>query len=235
MESMKVVIIGLLIPYSYKYPIFAILGLGVIVYYCTINPRCNRLGFRLTPSAKRALIIIPIIYLIINVFSFIMIQDVKYELHMAHESLIEDSPPIEKYYYAEWEPDSRFDNAVFTGSFSPALLLCWKKFLLLGVLAPIYETVFFFAILFPALWAKYSYRKAMLIVTIVFLILHIPYLNLFSIWLYILFVIISIAIYVKTKSIYPLIVYHALENITSLAFGIYLNWEVQTVYTNLMQ
>lgn len=234
-ESMIIVIIALCIPYSIKYPVAAAYCVGATVSYSFIMPRINRLGLTHNFRVRRILMIMFIMYMFLNVFMFVFIQEIKFEAHMANSSDTAAIFSLENDPFKEWDPDYRFGEAVLTGSVSLSLLLCWKRLILLGIIAPVYESIFIFAILFPALWNRYSYRQALLVTIALFLLIHFPTLGIMAFFEYSIFVLISIIMYVKTKSLLPLIMFHALTNVTKLAIGVYLNWELQTVYTNLLR
>ncbi len=213
-------------PNPIQFPIGYIYGTCVLVYFVFFVKGPNQLGLSLKLSRKaiKWLLGIVLVFLTINMGMIFLIDATKNYAaeHPEEGPFLEEMIEYDWGYY--WKPAESLYQSLSDKNIGMTTIAFLKPSTHLIILAPLFETVIIFAILLPGLWKRFGYLKAVLVVSLVFILLHFP--NIPFIWAFSLFAfsLLLIWFYNKTNSIYPSIVFHACFNLTMLIFRLALNW-----------
>lgn len=125
--------------------------------------------------------------------------------------------------FREWALDRQV--RIFLAMKQPYAIMCLllKPFISACVIAPVVESFFVSAVLYPALAQKIKQGPAMIIVGLIFGCLHIPSNVLTFLWICISGIA-YVFLYIKTKSLYTTICAHACYNMLVLYYASARNW-----------
>jgi membrane protease YdiL (CAAX protease family) len=216
-------IIYLALPSWWFLPLSEIYGIGMIIYCVKKYPGLDKLGLErpLTPKAKKAIFMILIgaatLFIILIVLVIVDRTDPTSNQTPFHHQV--------KYPYSMWPPDDKITDAFSHRDLKRAILYSIKPFILLGLLAPIFETIFVFGMTFPALFKRFGYSKAFWWLTIIFVLSHLTNAaNVVSLSLVFISSAAMSILYAETRSLFPSIALHICYN--SLIYSLYfvINW-----------
>jgi hypothetical protein len=223
-----ITIIFSILPDFPKLPLGQIFAAGVIVYFLFRSNGENELGLsvKISRGAKKASAIIIAITIVLNV---VILIGAEYE-KPDYTTIPEIGPhQFEQSPYADshgWGPDERIYQALTDKDMMLVLRYLVKRLLISVVMAPISESAIYFAMLFPVIWRRYSYRRALWVVPLIFMLMHfrpsdfdvIDYPSSF-----ISGVLFALP-YAKTRSLYPSIILHVCWNTSCYAMLTIFNW-----------
>lgn len=223
-----ITIIFFILPDFPKLPIGQIFAAGVIIYFLFRSDGENELGLSLKISrgAKKASAIIIAITIVLNVVMFIAAEYEKPD----YTTIPEIGPhqfeqiPYEDFY--GWEPDEKIHQALTDRDMMLVLRYLVKPLSLIVVMAPISESAIYFGMLFPVIWRRYSYRRALWVVPLIFMLIHFEPSNFDVIDCpsYFLSGVLFALPYAKTRSLYPSIILHGCWNLSGYVMITILNW-----------
>jgi len=216
-------IIYLALPSWWFLPLSEMYAIGIILYCVRKYPGLDRLGLGrpLPTGAKKAIIIITIVTSAL-LAGLIVLGMVDRSHAGADQMLIRHQV---KYPYTIWAPDNNITDAFAQRDLVGALLYSIKPFILLAILAPIFETIFVFGITFPALFKRFGYRKALWWLTILFTLGHLANAtNVIAILIIFISAIAMCILYTETRSLYPSIILHICHNTLIYALYLVVNW-----------
>jgi membrane protease YdiL (CAAX protease family) len=221
-----IVILYMFTPFWPPVLIAPVIGAGSIVYYAIQSNGRNQLGMSLSISskAKRYIRVIVVTTAAVLLSWCIFITIVK---HLAIHDPEFTEFPVEQVPYEwpkGWGAGDELGDALFHKNLIGVIRDVSLPILWVVILGPLLETVVFIGMLFPVIWRDYGYRRAIIIVPLLFAVLHIfqqqPYIMVLT------FVngYIQALLYARTKSIYPSIVLHACWNLTVVSIVTIFNW-----------
>jgi membrane protease YdiL (CAAX protease family) len=209
-----------------KFPIGSIFGAGVILYFAIFIKGPNQLGMslKLPRKALRAIMILLVIFVAINIAIMMSINAVKdYAVEHPEEApFLEEMIEYDYGYY--WKPDSTLYYSLSQKNLKGTIFALRVPLLQQAILGPVFETIIFFAVLFPAIWKKLSYIAALWISMGVFVLGHFPAWTIEWVICLFVFAYIMAKLYAKTGSIYPSILFHSCINLTMDILYFSLNW-----------
>jgi hypothetical protein len=209
-------------------PLGQIFAAGVIIYFLFRSDGENELGLGLNISrgAKKAMVIIIAAIMVLDVGIYIFFKYAKPD----YTTIPEIGPhQFEQYPYKDyygWEPDEEIYEALADRDVMLVLPRLVKPFLILVVMAPISETVIYFGILLPVVWRRYSYRRALWVAPLIFMLMHFRPFN-FDVTNYPFYFLIGVLfawLYPRTQSSYPSITLHVCWNLSIYVTQTIFNW-----------
>jgi hypothetical protein len=221
-----ITIIFSILPDFPKLPLGQIFAAGVIVYFLFRSNGENELGLsvKISRGAKKASAIIIAITIVLNV---VILIGAEYE-KPDYTTIPEIGPhQFEQSPYADshgWGPDERIYQALTDKDMMLVLRYLVKRLLISVVMAPISESAIYFAMLFPVIWRRYSYRRALWVVPLIFMLMHFRPFNAFYYFLNFVTAIPFAWLYAKTRSSYPSIILHVCWNLSIYVTQTIFNW-----------
>jgi membrane protease YdiL (CAAX protease family) len=216
-------IVYFVLPSFWYFPLSELYGIGVIFYFVKRGHGLDQFGLTRSssPKAKKAVFI--------TFFGTVLLLVVLICLGMIdNANLTSEQASIRHqaaYPYPLWPPDNRIADAFAQRDMHHALLYSVKPFIFLAILAPVFETIFAFGIVFPALFRRFGYRKALWWLTIVFTLAHLgSATNLVALSLIFASAVAMCVLYAETMSLYPSIILHICHNILIYALYFVVNW-----------
>lgn len=229
-SSLKVAIgvtaIFIFLPDYRQFPIGSIFGAGIVLYFAVFAKDPSQLGMSLQMPRKaiKAMILLPLIFIVLNIAIILSINGAK-NYYAEHP---EEGPFIDEmivYDYGNyWRPDSTLYYSLSKKDLKGTIFALRIPLLQHAILAPLFETVIFFAIFFPALWRRLGYFAALWISMSVFVLAHYPSWTVEWVISLFVFAYIMAKLYAKTGSIYPSILFHSCINLTMDTLYFSLNW-----------
>jgi len=132
--------------------------------------------------------------------------------------------PYKDYY--GWEPNEEIYEALADRDMKLVIPYLVKPLLIAVVMAPISETVIFFGMLFPVVWRRYSYRRAIWVTPLIFMLIHFEPSD-FDVTYYPFYFLSGVILtwpYAKTRSLYPSIILHGCWNTSCYVMLTIFNW-----------
>ncbi len=223
--------IFLLIPGWPWFPLSEIFGIGIILYYIFRSEGENELGLSLNLSSDSVLVIIVLISAtVISLIGFGFMIDV-FKAYAPFEPELDGV--VTQLHCAGLTEGVDIDRLIYPmfafKRLLPVLYLSIKPLLTLVVFAPVFESIVIFAILFPVIFRKYGFWRAILITALVFAgIHHYVYIDIFAFGFIFTSAIGDALLYVETRSLYPTIVFHACWNFILYIVSAMINWGMLT-------
>jgi membrane protease YdiL (CAAX protease family) len=217
-------------------PIKAIIGMSVVLFFiarAVFYRSENELGLslRLNRSAKRTLLVVLILTLIIAPLAltglYCLVEVVKAVYLFYPESYSE----VEQLSYdflgltGSFSPDESIYEALAARDLKGVFYASVKTILGIMVFVPIFETIILFGFIVPIVWKNRSAGKTLWIVPLIFSILH-PHAFLRPVALMNVFIsgYIMTYLYMRTRSMYPSIILHFCNNTFTYLWITILNW-----------
>jgi len=221
-----VTVVFLFTPGSPSLPVSQIIAVGVIVYFSCLTPGQNKLGlsFNISRQGCRAIILISAVTILVLSLSLFLISIAKSE-YKGGVTQDEDIWRQETFeFIGSWAPDTSIHKSLYEKDLGSVIRYAGKPFIGLVIFASTFETIIIFGILFPAIWRRNGYWRALLGVPLVFALLHILHTSVVGFVIIYLNGLVQAVLYAKTKSLYPAITLHVCWNLNILLFFCFMNW-----------
>lgn len=226
--ALAVVTVFLFTPSRPSFPVSHILAAGFIIYFSFLIPGPNKLGlgFSLSRKAKHAIIIILALTFLIILLSLVLVDIGKseYNAEAIEDKDIRRQESFE--FTGSWAPDTLIHKSLYEMDLGSVVRYAVKPFLGTVVFAAVFETIIIFGILFPTMWRRHGYWKALLGVPLAFALLHIFQTSIPGFVIIYLNGLAQALLYAKTKSLYPSIMLHVCWNFNILLFCCFMNWGI---------
>ena len=221
-----IVVVFVFTPTSPSFPLSQIVAVGVIVYFSWLTPGPIKLGlsFNISRQGWRAIILISAVTLLVLLLTLLLMSMAKGEYYEG-ATQNEDIWRQETFeFIGSWAPDTLIHKSLYEKDLGSVIRYTAKPFLGMVIMASTFETIIIFGILFPTIWRRNGYRKALLAVPLVFALLHIFRTSIPGFVIIYLNGVVQALLYAKTKSLYPAITLHVCWNLNILLFFCFMNW-----------
>ncbi|MDD4050672.1 MAG: type II CAAX endopeptidase family protein [candidate division Zixibacteria bacterium] len=209
---------------------------GILLYYgfCSNGENELGLGWPLSRSPWNALIVIAGVTLVLLAIIIFLFGWLK--LHCLADPITAFIPleraPLDK--IPRWAVSEECYTALANMNIAQSASYLWQPFVIATISAPIGESVTLFGMLFPALFQRYGYGKALTITSLLFMILHLP-----NYPIALAFILASgfvdCILYVKTRSLYPTIIFHSCWNLVIFSVPVVWDWGLPEIYGFIQQ
>jgi len=218
-------------------PVKAIIGFAIVLSFIVRAAFCrseNELGLslRLNRSAKRALLVVLILTLFIaplaltglyclgEVAKPLIIFDLESDSEFSEQISYDLLTPS-----GSCKPDESIYEALANRDLKGVFSASVKPILGIMVFVPIFETIILFGFIVPIVWKKRSAGKTLWIVPLIFSILHPDaFLRPFALIGVFTSGYVMTYLYMRTRSMYPSIIFHFHNNAFAFLWITILNW-----------
>jgi len=224
--ALALLFIYMFLPDSPKLPIAPVFGVVVIIYFAAFGGGLAQIGlsFDLARNAKRSTIIILGIFAVIILGSAVFVS-------LGKASAIDEPDENaglftqESYeFLGSWAPSEKIHGSLNEKDSGGVIKQSLKPIVGVVICKSLFETLFFFGMFFPVIWRKYSYKRALIWVPLLFAVLHVMHTSLVGFVIIYFNGVLQAALYARTKSLYPAIALHICWNLNILLFIHFLNW-----------
>ncbi len=210
-------------------PVSQLFGTIVIIYYAFFSMKVheNELGLSLKMSKDAITVIIAFVVItLVGLVGIALIFDC-FKTYALYD--LESISEISQLEYGTIGVLGEIDNLIFPmlaiRQLLPVLALSLNPLLFGIVFASLFESIICFGILFPVIFRRYGYWRALLISAVVFTAWHPDvFTDVFALIPIFTLAIVFSRLYVETRSLYPTIVLHACWNFTIYIFVTMYNW-----------